>query len=131
MTDGTDITHEIDKAQLREHLVYLDKVLFAASEHPEIKKGIYKSDFYDGLKLGKDEQRRGVITHLYETQQDLIKYCLRLEKEIEALRQDAQSYATALNNIHKYLDESSRNQKYYNQPRWYEVSNTLSKYGEY
>lgn len=123
--------YDIMKDEVRKHLIYLDKVLEAASKDPKIKEEINKSEFYTGLKFGDDKKEYGLLTHLYETQTELKDQCAKLEVEVAALRQDAQSYAVAINNMHKYLEEMSRNSTYYNQPRWFEVSNTLSKYGEY
>ena len=127
----TNPIHDIVKAEVRKHLVYLDKVLHATSNNSEIKEAVSKAEFYTGLKFGADKNDGGLLTHLYETQVELNDRCVHLEKEVASLLQDAQSYAVAINNIHKYLEEASRNSTYYNQSRWYEIQNTLSKYGEY
>lgn len=125
--------HDIMRNEVRKHLLYLDKVLLAASKDPAIKEAVDKAEFYAGLKFGGDEKdgESGLLTHLYETQNDLVNQCEHLEKEIDSLREDAQNFAMAVNNIHKYIEESIANHTYYNQSRWHEIQNTLSKYGEY
>lgn len=123
--------YELAREEVRKHLARLDKVLEAAGDNPEIKEAVNKTEFYTGLKFGENKSEGGIITHLYEMQGNLIDKNVQLELRVHSLEQDARNLSTAVNNMHKYLVDHTNNQAYYNQSRWHEVSNTLSKYGEY
>lgn len=122
----------IIQSEIENHLKRLDKAFSILVNDETIKSKLDKEDFYAGLKFGNDNAADyGIITHLYKRNKELEKDNGMLEARIHGLEEDAKSFAVAINNMHKYLETLSSNQAYYNQSRWYEIGNTLSKYGEY